>query len=141
MLKADINKAKKQTKEKGDVSGPFDLAVSVEKNVAATKSSSVGTDQADARQAEMLVFSSVYSLSDSIDELVSKANTEIVSNALDKYIDTDVETVTVAKKSLEVQPLTVSALAIRICLIVYVIAIPLVVLIYGIVIWILRRKK
>lgn len=141
VLKKNPNKAKKSTKEKGDVSGPFDFMVSIEKNVDATKSSSVGTDQADSLQAEMLVFSSVYSLSDSIDTLVSNSNTEIVSNALDEYIDTDVETVTVPQKNLQVQQLTVSAMSVRICFIVYVIAIPVVLLLLGIIIWAVRRKK
>ena len=116
VLKTNPNKAKKYTKEKGDIDGPYDLMVSLEKNVAATKSSSVGTDKVDSKQAEILLFSSVYSLSDSVDSLVSNSNTEIVSNALDKYIDTDVETVTVAKKSLQVKQLTVSAKAVRLCI-------------------------
>ena len=133
--------AKKSTKEKGDVSGPFDFVVSVEKNVAATEASSIGTDKANTKQAEMLVFSSVYSLSDSIDAMASNANTEVLSNALDKYIDTDVETVTVAKKSLQVQPLTVSNMAVRICMIIYVIALPILLLGFGIITWAVRRKK
>ena len=141
VLKTNPNKAKKSTKEKGDVSGPFDLIISLDKNVAATKSSTVGTDKADAKQANMLVFSSVYSLSDSIDSLVSNSNTELVSNALDKYIDTDVEVVTVAKKSLQVQPLNVTAKGVRFSLIGYVIIIPAGVLIFGFVVWLIRRKK
>lgn len=141
VLKTDPNHAKKSTKEKGDVSGPFDFVVSVEKNVAATEASSIGTDKANNKQAEMLVFSSVYSLSDSIDAMASNANTEVLSNALDKYIDTDVETVTVAKKSLQVQPLTVSNMAVRICMIIYVIALPILILGLGIITWAVRRKK
>lgn len=141
VLKTDPNHAKKSTKEKGDVAGPFDLVLSVEKNVAATEASSVGTDKADSKQAEMLVYSSVYSLSDSIDSIASNANTEVLSNALDEYIDTDVETVTVAKKSLQVTPLTVSVKAMRICLIIFVIVLPVGFLAFGIIRWAIRRKK
>ncbi len=141
VLKTNPNKAKKSTKEKGDVSGPFDVMVSVEKNVAATEASSVGTDKADSKKAQMLVYSSVYSLSDSIDELSSNANLEVLSNALDEYIDTDVETVTVAKKSLQISQLTVSAMAVRICMIVFVIVLPILVLGFGIITWAVRRKK
>ena len=141
VLKTNPNKAKTSKKEKGDISGPFDFIISINKNVAATESSTVGTDKADSKQADMLVFASVYSLSDSIDSLVSNSNTEIVSNALDKYIDTDVEVVTVPKKSLQVKQLTVSAKGVRFSLIGYVVVIPVGVLAYGIIIWILRRKK
>ena len=141
VLKTDPNHAKKSTKEKGDVSGPIDFVVSVEKNVAATEASSVGTEKANTKQAEMLVYSSVYSLSDSIDQLASNANTEVLSNALDKYINTTVETVTVAKKSLQVQPLTVSAMAVRICMIIFVVLLPIIILAFGIITWAVRRKK
>ena len=137
VLKVNPNKSTTYTKEKGDVSGPFDLVVSIEKNVAATEASSVGTDKADNKKAEMLVFSSVYSLLDASPE----GDIEIVSNALDQYIDSDVEMISVPKKNLQMTPLKVSANAVRICVIAFVIVIPLFVLLLGIIIWALRRKK
>ena len=136
-MKVNPNKSTTYTKEKGDVSGPFDLVVSIEKNVAATEASSVGTDKADNKKAEMLVFSSVYSLLDASPE----GDIEIVSNALDQYIDSDVEMISVPKKNLQMTPIKVNANAVRICVIAFVIVIPLGVLLLGIIIWALRRKK
>ena len=137
VLKTDLKHSKSYTKEKGDVSGPFDFVVSVEKNVAATESSTVGTDHADSKKAEMLVFSSVYTLLDAS----SEPGAEIVSNALDQYIDSDVEIVSVPQKSLEMTPIQVTATAVRLCVIGFVIVIPIGVLLLGIIVWALRRKK
>lgn len=141
VLKKKADKAEVPTKEKGDVSGPFDFVVSVEKNVAATEASSVGTDQADSKKAEMLVFSSVYSLLDNADDSVSNSDTQIVNNALNQYIDTDVESVTIPKKSLQMTQLVVSARAVRLCMIGFVIVLPIAVLAFGIIRWAIRRKK
>ena len=137
VLKTNPPKSKSYTKEKGDVSGPFDLVVSVEKNVAATESSTVGTDKANTKKAEMLVFSSVYSLLDNAPE----GDVEIVSNALDQYIDSDVEMVNVPQKNLQMTPIQTTTGAVRICVIAFVIVIPVGVLLLGIIVWALRRKK
>lgn len=141
VLKKKPDKAEVSTKEKGDVSGPFDFVVSIEKNVAATKASSVGTDQADNKKAEILLFSSVYSLFDNADDSVSNSDTQIVNNALDEYIDTDVENVTIPKKSLQMTQLNVSAMAVRICMAIFVIVLPVGLLAFGIITWAVRRKK
>ena len=139
VLKKKADKAEVPTKEKGDVSGPFDFVVSITKNVAATEKST-NTENADTKKAEILLFSSVYSLFDNADDSVSGSDIEIVNNALDEYIDTDVVNVTIPKKSLQMTQLQVSAMAVRICTIglgvVFV-----VLLAYGIIVWAIRRKK
>lgn len=141
VLKKKPDTAEVPTKEKGDVSGPFDFVVSVEKNTAATEKSSIGTDKADTKKAQMLVYSSVYSLLDNADDTVSGSDIEIVNNALDQYIKTDVVSVTIPSKSLQLKQLTVSAMAVRLCMIVFVIVIPVVLLAVGIITWAVRRKK
>ncbi len=139
VLKKKADTAEVPTKEKGDVSGPFDFVVSTSKNVAATEKST-NTENADTKKAEILLFSSVYSLFDNADDSVSGSNIEIVNNALDEYIDTDVENVTIPKKSLQMTQLQVSAMAVRICTIgLGVLFVAL--LVYGIFIWAIRRKK
>ncbi len=141
VLKKHADTAEVPTKQKGDISGKFDFVVSAEKNTAATEKSSIGTDKADTKKAEILLFSSVYSLFDNADDSVSGSDLQIVNNALDEYINTDVVNVTIPKKSLQMTQLQVSANAVRICMIVLVIVLPLVLLVAGIVIWALRRKK
>ncbi len=133
-------KIKKYTKEKGDKSGPFDVAVSVDKNVAATEKSSVGTDKADTKQANLVVLASVYMLSDEIDSAYGNTSTQLVSNALDQYLDSGVETVVVAKKQVSVSRLvTKPKHTIIYGAILFVIF--AVILAYGIVVWAVRRKK
>lgn len=141
VLKKHADTAEVPTKEKGDVSGPFDFVVSVEKNVAATEKSSTGTDKADTKKAQLLLFSSVYSLLDNADDSVSGSDVQIVNNALDDYIDTDVANVTIPKKSLQMTQLTVSAMAVRICMIIFVVLLPVCLLGFGIIRWAVRRKK
>ena len=88
----------------------------------------------------MLVFGSVYSLSDTMDEFVQDSNTQIVNNALGDYIDTDVETISVPAKSLEPPQLNVTASGSRWFGILISIVVPIMILIGGIVVWIRRRK-
>lgn len=140
VLKVNPTNAKTPTKESGDVSGPFDLAISLSKNVAATKAST-NTETAETLKADILAFASVYSLSDNFDELSSGANTEIVNNAMNDYIDTDIETVAISQKSLQAPALTVSMNSAIIVGAIIVIIIPLAFLVFGIVIWAVRRKR
>ena len=90
--------------------------------------------------SNMLVFGSVYALSDNVDGLVQNSNTEIVNNALSEYIDTDVTTVSVPAKSLTSDNLTVTESAAKSFGFILAIVLPVFVLIAGIVVWIRRRK-
>ena len=157
VLKTNASKATTYKKESGDVDGPFDIVVSVEKTVTTTKSNddsnkssdtsnsseenSDSTDETTTNTASLLVFGSVYSLSDTMDNSVSQSNTQIVNNALKDYIDTEVETVSVPAKSLSSEQLTVTESGSRLFGILISVVVPVIILLAGIVVWVRRRKR
>lgn len=136
ILKTDPKNSQSYEKEQGDKQGPFDTVV------CATKTYSESEENEDIKTitSNMLVFGSVYSLSDTMDEFVQGSNTQIVNNALSDYIDTDVETISVPAKSLETPQLNVTASGSRWFGILISIVVPIMILIGGIVVWIRRRK-
>lgn len=133
VLKKNPTSIKTYEKEKGDEEGSFDTIVYATKNITAK-------DSSETKTADLLVFGSVYSLADSIDEYVQGSNTQIVNNALKEFIDTDVETVSVPAKSLQSTQLTVTESGTRVFGILIAIVLPVIVLVWGIVVWIRRRK-
>lgn len=133
VLKKNPTSIKTYEKEKGDEEGSFDTIVYATKNITAR-------DSSETKTADLLVFGSVYSLTDSIDEYVQGSNTQIVNNALKEFIDTDVETVSVPAKSLQSTQLTVTESGTRVFGILIAIVLPVIVLAWGIVVWIRRRK-
>ena len=157
VLKTNASKATTYKKESGDVDGPFDIVVSVEKTVTTTKSNddsnkssdtsnsseenSDSTDETTTNTASLLVFGSVYSLSDTMDNSVSQSNTQIVNNAMKDYIDTEVETVSVPAKSLSSEQLTVTESGSRLFGILISVVVPVIILLAGIVVWVRRRKR
>ena len=157
VLKTNASKATTYKKESGDVDGPFDIVVSVEKTVTTTKSNddsnkssdtsnsseenSDSTDETTTNTSSLLVFGSVYSLSDTMDNSVSQSNTQIVNNALKDYIDTEVETVSVPAKSLSSEQLTVTESGSRLFGILISVVVPVIILLAGIVVWVRRRKR
>ena len=90
--------------------------------------------------SNLLVFGSVYSLSDTMDEYVQGSNTQVVNNALSEYIDTDVDTISVPAKSMETTQLNVTESGSRWFGILISIVVPVIVLIGGIGVWVRRRK-
>ena len=133
VLKKNPTSIKTYEKEKGDEEGSFDTIVYATKNITAR-------DSSETKTADLLVFGSVYSLADSIDEYVQGSNTQIVNNALKEFIDTDVETVSVPAKSLQSTQLTVTESGTRVFGVLIAIVLPVIVLAWGIVVWIRRRK-
>lgn len=133
VLKKNPTSIKTYEKEKGDEEGSFDTIVYATKNITAR-------DSSETKTADLLVFGSVYSLADSIDEYVQGSNTQIVNNALKEFIDTDVETVSVPAKSLQSTQLTVTESGTRVFGVLIAIVLPVIVLAWGIGVWIRRRK-
>lgn len=129
VLKTDLEKATTYEKEDGDEEGPFDTVVTASKTISESVTSDV------------LVFGSVYSLSDTMDSVVSQSNTQIVNNALKDYIDSDVEMVSVPSKSLQSESLTVTESGSRLFGILLAVVAPVVILASGIVVWVRRRKR
>lgn len=158
VLKKDLENATSYEKEEGDKEGPFDTVVAASKTItisgdeAAESSEGETTEDAESTEegtteiettltADILVFGSVYALSDNMDSIVSQSNTEIVNNALKEYIDSDVEMVSVPAKSLESTQLTVTESGTRLFGILLSVVAPVIILVSGIVVWMRRRKR
>jgi ABC-2 type transport system permease protein len=159
VLKTDVSNAQTYEKEKGDEDGPFDTVVAATKTITISDASdeeettsdsdSDDSDDSDDEDSEssattvtsnMLVFGSVYSLSDTMDEFVQGSNTQIVNNALNEYIDTEVTTVSVPAKSLTSSTLTVTESGARLFGMLLAVVAPIIVLAGGILVWVRRRK-
>lgn len=148
VLKTDVNNATSYEKEDGDIKGSFDTVVSAVKTytVEDSKGDVQKDEDTDSEESsttvtsEILVFGSVYSLSDTMDNMVAQSNTQVVNNALKEYIDTDVETVSVPSKSLSTSQLTVTESGTRLFGILLAIVLPIAILTGGIVVWAKRRK-
>ncbi|MFQ9515173.1 MAG: Gldg family protein [Eubacterium sp.] len=150
VLKTDAANATSYEKEKGDISGPFDVIVSASKTLTSEDDSKEdeSTDDSDTdstaentKTADILVFGSVYALSDTMDDIVSQSNTQVVNNALKDYIDTEVQTVSVPAKSLSASQLTVTESGSRMFGILISIVAPVLILAAGIIVWVRRRRK
>ncbi len=153
VLKTNVENATTYEKEDGDVDGPFDAVISVSKTLGSEDDSEDSADDTESAEdaeeesgeetktADILVFGSVYALSDNMDNIVSQSNTQIVNNALKEYIDTDVETISVPAKSLSTEQLTVTESGSRIFGTLISIVAPVIVLIAGIAVWAGRRKR
>lgn len=156
VLKTDLENATSYEKEKGDKEGPFDTVVAASKTISGSEggedadASEESTDDAEESSEEdsestvtgdILVFGSVYSLSDNMDSVVSQSNTQIVNNALKDYIDSDVEMVSVPAKSLHSEQLTVTESGSKFFGILLAVVAPVIILASGIVVWVRRRKR
>lgn len=148
VLKTNAANAKSYEKEKGDEEGPFDTVAAVTKTTEGNdttedeekkKSDSYNETESNIT-SNILVFGSVYSLSDTMDTLVQGSNTQIVNNALKEYIDTDVTTISVPAKSLTSDTLTVTESGTRLFGILLAVVAPVIVLAAGIIVWVRRRK-
>ncbi len=165
VLKKNPSNATSYEKEKGDVAGPFDTVVSASKTItkktsgdksskseeattgseettgeAATGEDSSNSETTTSVTSNLLVFGSVYSLADTVDNVVQSSNTQIVNNALKEYIKTDVETISVPAKSMTPATLTVTESGTRLFGILIAIVVPIIVLLAGIAVWVRRRR-
>lgn len=125
--KVNIAEASTYAKEEGDMDGPFDIGVYVEKTYG-------------ENVAGMFLFTSGNIFTDAADEMVANANLAIFSNCLNEFIDSEIETVAVPVKALTADSLVVSAGTGMFIGLMIAVMIPLVLLITGFMVW-YRRKK
>ena len=105
-----------------------------------TNEDSSNSETTTSVTSNLLVFGSVYSLADTVDNMVQSSNTQIVNNALKEYIKTDVETISVPAKSMTPTTLTVTESGTRLFGILIAIVVPIIVLLAGIAVWVRRRR-
>ncbi|MBR5533643.1 MAG: GldG family protein [Ruminiclostridium sp.] len=115
-------------KEKGDLEGPFDLAVAI-------------TEEIDEETSAQIVWVSSSSLADEdADSWVSGGNLDFFLNALGWMCDHE-ESITIHAKSLNYESLTMSGGTSAILSLLVVGVLPLTYLIVGIRIWIRRKRR
>lgn len=138
--KTNLESATKYEKEDGDIDGTFDLGAQITKTVT---SDSEDGEESTTVETNLLVLSSVYMLDDDMNELVSDANLDMFTNALNEYIDSDskVQSLSIPSKDLQSAQLTINASGTRFVGVVVAVVLPVGILIAGIVIWARRRKK
>lgn len=126
--KSDVENMSQFEKEKDDIVGPFDLGVAV--------SESLGDNE-----TQMVYFSTSSILDENMNQMVSGANQELVMKALSWMCKEDQTSVSIASKSLQMSPLTLTQFQISVWSMITLILIPGVFIVLGFVIWLKRRKQ
>lgn len=124
--KADVQNASSYGKEEGDSVGPFNLGV-------------LSVKALEEGSSKLVVYSSDSLFTDEADSVVSGANKELFKSTINSLVDTDVS-VSIAAKDYDTSSITVPQMQTLIIGLVTLIAIPLIMLITGIIIIIKRRK-
>ena len=116
--------------EDGDVQGPFAVALAIEQTVD------------DNKQTQIAVLGSALFLSDECDQVVSGNNSAMFTGMISKMVgDTELKAGVIPEKEYTLSNLTVatlSAVALGLCIAIFI---PIILIVCGIVIWAVRRKK
>lgn len=111
-----------------DETGTYVLGVKAEKAV-------------DDKTSIGIIFSSAYAFSDAADVMVSGSNSSLFSGAASAVSGDDGTTISIAAKSTGSTYLIIPSSAAIILSLIYVVIIPLVMVVLGVVIWLRRRKR
>lgn len=129
VAKADAGNVTTSKYEEGDTMGPFAVALAVEKTV-------------DEDTMQMVLIGSPLVFTDSADEIVSGNNQAMFTDILGTIVESDTLSASVIPvKEYELGTITITSIVTLIGGLAGSILIPLVLLVIGIVIWAMRRKK
>lgn len=127
--KIDIENMDSYEKEDKDIDGPFNVGVYV-------------TEEVEENLTEIIYFSSSSLLNDSVDQMVSGSDMQLVLNAVSTLCKSDdSSSVSVPSKSLQMDYLTLTAFDASFWMMVTIILIPGACIVIGLVVWLKRRKK
>lgn len=116
--------------EDGDIAGPFAVALAVEQTVD------------DDKETQIAVLGSSLFLTDQCDQVVSGNNSSMFTGIVTKMVgDTDLKTSVIPEKEYTLSNLTVSTMAAVALGLGCAIFVPIILIVLGIVIWAVRRKK
>jgi ABC-2 type transport system permease protein len=124
-IKIDANNIKSLEKADGDVTGAFDLSVLI-------KNSTTG--------AKIVWFSSPYIVDDQVDAVVSGGNSTLFLSTL-TYLCKKEVSVSIAAKSMQVAALVIDDLAANAWSAVITIILPAGTVVFGLCLWLRRRKR
>lgn len=122
----DYGKDTNLTKTSDSKKGPFTIAKAV-------------SEEVDNGTSKLVVFTSYYPFTDDITQQYTPANITLFTNSLN-WMSGHESTVNIDAKSLDVDYNTISSAAMNTWTAVFVVMIPLVVVVCGLVVWIRRRK-
>ncbi|MBQ8184370.1 MAG: GldG family protein [Lachnospiraceae bacterium] len=131
--KVDVNSSSMERAEE-DIDGPFVLGAAI------TETAGAGTEETEAAQTRLVIFSSEYLLDEQMDTVVSGANTELVMGAISWLSDHEV-TVSIPSKSLDGSYLTVTSSSAIFWGFLVTIILPVCLLVGGGMVCYTRRKK
>ena len=128
--KTDAANATTSAMEEGDIAGPFSVAAAYEKSTE------------DDGNAKVVVFGSTEMFTDGADEVVSKNNSKLFTDTITELTeDSDSATSVIPTKEYTLGAITVDAAAGIMFGLCIMIVLPLGMIVTGIVIWSMRRKK
>lgn len=127
-FRTDLDNQKRDEKIDSDVDGPFDIAVTI-------------TDSTNEGQGQIVLFAT-YSLIDKayVDTSYGYANADLFMNSIN-YLCSLQTSVNIAAKSTNMSYNSATNGQIQISMMIFVITIPVVILVFGFVIWIRRRRR
>lgn len=132
VLKADVQNAQSYDYEEGDTKGSFALGVAAQKAID------------DETVSTMVVYTSAVMFTDSADQMVSGNNSTLFSSTLGQLTESDDDSsvsVVIPIKEYNVSMLTVAAVTQIMLGLSFVILIPLILVVAGVLIWLKRRKR
>lgn len=128
--KTDVQNAATYEYEEGDMKGPFTVALAVSKVLD------------EENTADIVVVGTPMFLNDEVNTAISGNNALMFTNMVSKLVgQSELNTSVIPEKECNLSNLTVSASAVILLGLLGAIVIPLVLLIVGIVIWAVRRRK
>ncbi len=128
--KTNVTTMQTMDMEAGDIGGPFYVAAMVEKN------------NEDGSESNVIVIGTEYIVDVQMNNLTSDANYEFLVACAGSLIETeDVVMVSIPAKSYELSAILVSSGVANVCAAVMVVVIPFGLLVTGVVIMIVRRRK
>lgn len=128
--KTDTQNATTYEFEEGDKKGPFTVALAISKVVSEDKT------------ADIVVIGSPMFFDDQVDAAISGNNASMFTDIVSQLVDEgDVSTTVIPVKECNLSNLTVSATTVIILGLLCAIVAPIILLVLGIVIWTVRRRK
>ena len=128
--KTDVANAETSELEDGDIAGPFTIALTAEQDVD------------DDNTMKLVVFGSTEMLTDNADSIVSGRNVSMFSDVLGQLAGDDGEsTGVIPVKEYTLGTITVTSLGTLIGGLAATVILPILLIVTGVVIWAVRRKK
>ena len=142
VIKMDPSNMTTYDAEDGDVSGSTVLAAysTLTLSDSSDESGDASGDASDPNTSQLVVVSSYYFLSDEANSMVSDNNVDLFSGSVSKLVNTS-SSVSIPTKDYGITYLTVSDRSVIIVSLIFAVAVPVILIICGIVIWAKRRKR